>query len=97
MKIITFNTFCAPIMFNRKRRKLELLKQICKWSNDGVDIICLQELNSYRTGIITYLLNKLDIMNPYIQFIIDIFGIFEGLLFPIFVLKLFLMLVVINT
>jgi endonuclease/exonuclease/phosphatase family metal-dependent hydrolase len=88
MKIITWNTFLAPTMWDRHNRK-NLLKPILQdWFNRGVDIIALQEVNSYMTGPVSYFLYWVlflaKIHNPYILHVLDIFASFEGYLLPIF-------------
>ena len=83
---ISWNTYLAPTMFNRIQRIGRIKRNIIKHMTNS-DIICLQEVYSWRIGPISKLLYYLEIVNNYPRLLIllDIFSIVEGYFIPIFI------------
>ena len=88
MKILSWNTYLAPIMPNRFRRQYEVAKKIYTFMSDGIDIISLQEVNSHRIGVFGWLFYRLRLyklfcvwMQQFIEFLL----IMEGMVMPLFV------------
>lgn len=79
MKIVSFNTYLAPTMSDRYRRRDLLLNKILQWNNDGVDIICLQEQNSHKIGCLSRIMYKF-----WNNRFIDYFSLIEGSIAPMY-------------
>jgi endonuclease/exonuclease/phosphatase family metal-dependent hydrolase len=88
MKIISWNTFLAPTMPNRFSREPHIINKVMSWlKNDNVDVVALQEMNSYTTGPIGWLYYRFDLhkyLHPTIQALTDVLLIVEGYILPIF-------------
>lgn len=79
MKIISYNTYLAPTMPDRFYRRNLLLDKITEWHNGDIDIICLQEQNSHKTGCFSNIISKY-----WNNIFTDTVSIFEGFLFPFY-------------
>ena len=87
MKILSFNTYLAPTMPDRFVRKKKILNKIQKWMNDGVDVICLQEMNDFTLGLFGYIYYKYKLYkycSVFLQRFFDLFFVIEGIIFPFF-------------
>jgi endonuclease/exonuclease/phosphatase family metal-dependent hydrolase len=51
MMVTTWNTYMAPTMWGRHGRRRQILDKVIELGQNGTDILCLQELNSFRTGL----------------------------------------------
>jgi hypothetical protein len=86
MKVITFNTMCAPTMPNRLIRQQKINQRVLEWLDDDVDIIGLQEYNGYAIGICgiifyKYILNCYILINNVINNLTETLQISEYLTF----------------
>ena len=87
MKILSFNTYLAPTMPDRFVRKKEILNKIQKWMSEGVEVICLQEMNDFTLGLFGYIYYKYNLYkycSVVLQRFFDLFFVIEGIIFPFF-------------
>jgi hypothetical protein len=85
MRVISFNTFLAPTMRGRFARKVKINRAIYKWLNDGVDVIGLQELNSFTIGFLGWIYFHFQLYNflhEQLARFVDVLLIIEGYIFP---------------
>lgn len=86
LSITSWNIYMAPTMFNRFSR-MKLIENNIRTNLKENDILCLQEVHSWRIGLISKLLFSIAYFRnfPTLMQILDAFSIIEGLLFPLFV------------
>ena len=87
MKVLSFNTYLAPSIPDRFSRKNHILKKINNWMNEGIDVICLQEMNDFTLGLfgfIYYNYNLFNYCNIFLQRFFDLLFILEGSILPMF-------------
>ncbi|MCX6716129.1 MAG: endonuclease/exonuclease/phosphatase family protein [Candidatus Taylorbacteria bacterium] len=85
LKILTWNTDLSPSMYDRIKRKNELLARIGTY-NGNYDVLCFQELTSFAVGFITYSIysrfSSLFNKNPWLLCLWDYLMITEGSIYP---------------
>jgi endonuclease/exonuclease/phosphatase family metal-dependent hydrolase len=88
MRIISFNTFLSPTMRGRFTRKKKINRVIHDWLIDGVDVIGLQELNSFTIGLLGYVYFYFQLyrfLHDQLARIIDALLVIEGYIFPLYI------------
>jgi hypothetical protein len=86
MRVISFNTFLAPTMRGRFNRKVKINKAIHEWLIEGVDVIGLQEVNSFTIGMLGWLYFYFQLyhfLHEELARLIDVLLIVDGYLFPL--------------
>jgi hypothetical protein len=85
MRVITFNTFLSPTMQGRFARKLKINRAIHYWLIEGVDVIGLQEVNSFTLGFLGWVYFYFQLyrfLHEQLARIVDALIIVEGFIFP---------------
>jgi hypothetical protein len=85
MRVISFNTFSAPTMRGRFVRKVKINRAIHKWLIEGVDVIGLQELNSFTIGFLGWIYFHFQLyhfLHEQLARFVDVLLIVEGYIFP---------------
>jgi hypothetical protein len=87
MKILSFNTYLAPTMPYRFVRKEGIFNNIKTWMTEGIEVICLQEVNDFTIGLIGYIYYRYNLYiycSIFIQRFFDLLFVIEGIIFPLF-------------
>ena len=81
IKLMSFNVYCAPGMYDRLNR-IDNLIDYFTTNTANVDIVCLQELNEFRTGIISmtimFVFRRVFKYIPHMCTIWDFIALLEG-------------------
>lgn len=88
MRVISFNVFLAPTMRGRFTRKKKINKVIHEWLIEGVDVIGLQELNSFTLGIfglIYFYFCLYRFLHENLARLVDALLVIEGYIFPLYI------------
>jgi endonuclease/exonuclease/phosphatase family metal-dependent hydrolase len=91
LKVVTFNTFSATGMAGRLNRAATLDAAFASYFNDGVDVLCLQEFHSHRSGLFFLTIFKilallLDMLQwPTLVRVLDYLIVFEAGCVPQFI------------
>jgi endonuclease/exonuclease/phosphatase family metal-dependent hydrolase len=90
LKLMTFNTYSSPGMYDRSNRINKLI-EFLKTNTTDVDIVCLQELNIFRTGLISmtllFLFGWLFKYMPHLCTAWDCIALLEGVFLKYMYLK----------